>query len=102
VEHSEIGGRILSRWNFPESLVRAVWHHHDPAVASEFERLASCVYLADVLAHCLGYGHGHQPFAVRGRGEAFSILGVKPDEIDTLVLQTDRALRKTAWLPGAA
>lgn len=30
VQHAEIGGRLLSRWNFPPNLVGAVWHHHRP------------------------------------------------------------------------
>ncbi len=35
VQHAEIGGHLLARWNFPPSLVNAVWFHHDPGAAKE-------------------------------------------------------------------
>jgi len=97
VEHAEVGGRVLARWNLPENLVRAVWHHHDPALAEPHAQLAAAVYLGDMIAHVLGQGHGHQAFAVRGRAEALDILQLAPAQIDNLVLETELALRHSNW-----
>ena len=102
VEHAEIGGRILARWNFPEDLVGAVWHHHDPLQACPHEQLAACVYMGDMVAHSLGYGRGHQAFAVRDRSEVFDILGITAPEIESLILETAATLEESVWLKAPA
>jgi putative nucleotidyltransferase with HDIG domain len=94
VEHAEIGGRVLARWNFPEDLVSAVWHHHNPVQARPYEQLAAYVHLGDIIAHCLGLAQGYESFAVRPQPEALEILEISPKEIDTLVLETDAALNQ--------
>ena len=32
-DHAELGGMLLRKWRFPESLEQAVWRHHAPATA---------------------------------------------------------------------
>ena len=88
VEHAEIGGRLLARWNFPENLVRAVWHHHDPVKAQPVQRLAACVHLGNLLAHYLGHGYGHQAYATRCRSEALELLGLKPGDLEQFLIKT--------------
>jgi putative nucleotidyltransferase with HDIG domain len=97
VEHAEVGGRLLAQWNFPENLVQAVWHHHDPAQARPYEQLAACVYLADMIAHFMGHGHGLLAHAVRGRAEALEILEISPREIESFIIETDSALKAANW-----
>lgn len=50
-DHATVGGRLLERWGFPQNISTAVRFHHDPAAAKAELRLASCVCLANVLAH---------------------------------------------------
>jgi len=98
VEHAEIGGRLLARWNFPETLVKAVWHHHDPARACPHQQLAGYVYLADLIAHCLGQGQGYQSFAIRGRPEVLEMLEISPKEIEDFVIQTALSVEMANWI----
>jgi putative nucleotidyltransferase with HDIG domain len=98
VEHAEVGGRVLARWCFPESLVRAVWYHHDPAQAHPYQQLAGYVYLADLVAHCLGQAQGIQSFAVRGRPEVLEMLEITPGEIEGFILQTSAAVEEAQWI----
>ena len=98
VEHAEIGGRVLEEWNFPENLVSAVRHHHNPAQARPHEQLAAYVHLGDIIAHCLGQAQGYESFAARTRAEALQILEISPKEMDTLVLETDTALKQCGGL----
>ena len=98
VEHAEVGGRVLARWRFPESLVQAVWHHHDPAQAHPWQQLAGYVYLADLIAHCLGHAGGFQSFAVRGRPEVLEMLEITPREIEGFILQTAAAVEEAHWI----
>lgn len=88
VQHAEIGGRLLARWKFPPNLVSAIWHHHHPAAAKPYERLASLVYLGNMIAYFLGHGYGHQAFALRGRAEALDILGLTADSLPQYMIRT--------------
>jgi putative nucleotidyltransferase with HDIG domain len=88
VQHAEIGGQLLSRWKFPPNIVSAIWFHHDPAAAAPHERLASFVYLANMIAYFIGHGFGHHAFALRGRSDALDILGLKGDDLPKYMIQT--------------
>lgn len=48
--HDQIGGQLLQQWFFPDSLVTAVAHHHQPNEAGEGECLALIIQLADILS----------------------------------------------------
>jgi len=48
--HPEIGAMIAEKWNFPEQLVAAIRHHHEPNEADEkFIDVVYTVYLANAL-----------------------------------------------------
>jgi len=48
--HAEIGAMIAEKWNFPEQLVAAIRHHHEPNQADEnFIDVVYTVYLANAL-----------------------------------------------------
>lgn len=87
VQHAEIGGRLLARWNFPAPLVSAVWFHHQPGAADD-KKLAAYVYLGNMIAYFMGFGYGHHAFALRGRAEALDILGLKPEDLPEAMIQT--------------
>lgn len=88
VQHAEIGGRLLARWKFPANLVSAVWFHHSPAAAKPYEQLAAFVYLGNMIAHFLGFGFGHQAFALRGRSDALEVLNFTPDDLARYMIKT--------------
>ncbi|MFO1497060.1 MAG: HDOD domain-containing protein [Verrucomicrobiota bacterium] len=88
VQHAEIGGRLLERWNFPSNLTTAVCHHHDPANANDHSRLASMIYLGNMIAYFMGSGYGHPAFALRGRAEALEILRISGDQLPRYMIQT--------------
>ena len=88
VDHAEVGGRLLTRWSFPQNLISAVRHHHDPVQARPDEVLASYVHLGDLLAHWLGHGYGYQAYALRCRSEALDILEVTPRELEQFLIKT--------------
>jgi putative nucleotidyltransferase with HDIG domain len=49
MNHADIGAMIAKKWNFPESLISAIRHHHDPASApAEYRSLVETVYLANM------------------------------------------------------
>jgi putative nucleotidyltransferase with HDIG domain len=88
VQHAEIGGRLLAIWKFPADLVASVWFHHQPDSAVTHERIASCVYLGNMIAHFMGFSYGHQAFAFRGRVEALSSLNISSDQLPHFMIET--------------
>jgi putative nucleotidyltransferase with HDIG domain len=98
LDHAELGGRILAHWNFPENLVRAVWHHHDPLRAHPCEQLAAYVHLGDLMAHALGIGDGAGSHAIVPCAEALTMLEITPKDLETLILDTGTALKAAGWI----
>jgi putative nucleotidyltransferase with HDIG domain len=88
VNHAEVGGRLLARWRFPANIVAAVTHHHAPRGAEGHQRLTAFVYVGNMIAYFMGHGLGHIAFAIRGREEALSILGLAPESIPQLMTET--------------
>jgi putative nucleotidyltransferase with HDIG domain len=87
VQHAEVGARLLERWKFPPNIVSAVWFHHAPKGAGKHQRLASYIYMADMIAHFMGHGYGHLAFALRGRSDALTILGLNSESIPQFLME---------------
>ncbi|MFP3960066.1 MAG: HDOD domain-containing protein [Spirochaetaceae bacterium] len=52
LNHSEIGGMIAEKWNFPDALVAAIKYHHTPTSAPPvYREVVYTVYLANGLTH---------------------------------------------------
>lgn len=51
ITHGAVGSRLLSRWQFPDSLVTALRYHHHPGKASQSRGYPLIVQVADFLAH---------------------------------------------------
>jgi putative nucleotidyltransferase with HDIG domain len=50
--HAEVGAKIAEKWNFPESLVAAIAHHHNPENSeAEFKPLVYTIYLANAICN---------------------------------------------------
>jgi putative nucleotidyltransferase with HDIG domain len=98
VHHAEIGGRLLTRWNFPQNIIMAVTHHHNPSAAKPHEHLASVVHLADIIAHYLGRAQGFDSYAIQTEADALEILGLNSLDLEPLVLDADHGLNEFNWL----
>jgi HD-like signal output (HDOD) protein len=52
INHAEIGAKIAEKWNFPDVLTSVIRYHHEPDMApSDFKKLTSLVYFANLLCH---------------------------------------------------
>ncbi|MCC6233723.1 MAG: HDOD domain-containing protein [Verrucomicrobiales bacterium] len=100
-DHAEIGGRLLTRWKMPAGVVAAVTYHHAPQEAGTHARLAAHVYVGNMLAHMMGYGCGHVPFAIHGRSEAMRILGLGEESLPKFMIATFEKLGFVEALFGA-
>jgi putative nucleotidyltransferase with HDIG domain len=98
VQHAEVGARLLERWKFAPNVVAAVWFHHAPKGAGKHQRLAAYIYLADMIAHFMGHGYGHMAFALRGRADALTILGLTSESIPQFLMEAFDEMNKVEAL----
>lgn len=62
LDHAEIGAMLLSRWQFPEIIIRTILGHHQPgALSGEAARDRAMLRLADTLAYRAGLGGAGNP-----------------------------------------
>jgi putative nucleotidyltransferase with HDIG domain len=93
VNHAEIGGRLLERWEFPANLIAAVSFHHKPVDAKPHDRLAAYVYLGNMIAHFLGYAYGQHAFGFCGRAESLDLLQITRSDFAGYTMQTSEGFQ---------
>ncbi|MBN2298790.1 MAG: HDOD domain-containing protein [Deltaproteobacteria bacterium] len=54
ISHSEVGGRLLDSWMFPQEICDAVAFHHNPTGSQNDPVFAACVHIADILCTVKG------------------------------------------------
>jgi len=102
VNHAGIGGRLLTRWKFPTSLVAAVTFHHQPGAAGDDRKVAAYVYLGDVISYSLG-AEGQEPEVTLGEDvEALQILNLTPEALSDYARKTSLKLQSLEGLLTAA
>ncbi|HFC97124.1 MAG TPA: HDOD domain-containing protein [Thermosulfurimonas dismutans] len=62
MDHAEIGGYLLNRWNLPERLIDPVSWHHEVSGAKKFPVETAVVQMADLLVRARGFGYGGDPW----------------------------------------
>lgn len=102
VQHAEVGGRVLERWKFSGGLVAGVWFHHDPQMAGAHSKLASYVYVGNMIAYFLGHGYGRLAFAMRGRAESLDYLELAPSDLPGYMIRTVDGLKAVEGLLNLA
>jgi putative nucleotidyltransferase with HDIG domain len=89
--HAEVGGLMLQRWGFPDWMIAAVRHHHDPNAAGEHGEHACTTHMADLLAHASTHPDA-QADAVLAQHPALSELGIYADEFQALLAKRGKVL----------
>ena len=79
IDHAELGGELMRRWNLPAEVVAAVAHHHDLETSPTHTQLCAVIQVADLVAH--------QLFAEDLAGTDF--LSLSPGVLEFLQLTND-------------
>lgn len=94
MDHAELGGLILRKWNFAEDMIQAVRAHHDPQALSQ-EPLTALIAMANTLIISIGIGVGADGLSGTMQGEGLKRFGISTREIDrymsNLLLEMERA-----------
>lgn len=92
--HAELGGMIMSQWDFPKEIELAVLQHHDPD-ALEKDPLTAIVALANALVISMGIGVGADGLSVKMQGGGLKRFGITSMHLElcmaNLFMELDRA-----------
>ncbi len=82
--HSDMGGYLIEKWNFPKKLASVVKYHHRPmmrANGGSDETLNCIVSIANVLVNILQIGNSGNYFIEKISQEAWDFLGLSVDNL---------------------
>ncbi len=91
-DHGEIAYELCTTWHVPPALAAAIRYHHFPS-GSYGNQLTSIVHTADVIAMMSGMGAGIDGMQYHLDEDIVAKLGIKPDELSTIMLMVVEAVQ---------
>ncbi|WP_428564467.1 MAG: HDOD domain-containing protein [Solidesulfovibrio sp. DCME] len=79
-DHATLAGMLLRKWRFPESLEKAVRHHHG-GLAHLSMTMPATIHVADAITGALGIGSSGEIFAPPMSQAAWGAVGLPPDRL---------------------
>jgi len=102
MDHGEIGGMLLRRWNLPAAIIEAVTWHHQPGVPYIANlRLVQIVHLAEFICTCLGIGDGGDGTTMGFSEIAWHDLGMSVDDIPRIIEKVKSEVARNSVLSSA-
>lgn len=92
LDHAEAGGWLAKSWNLPTKLVEPVAYHHQPDRAKEEPLACAIVHLSDILIRALGYGHAADIWVPPLEKNAWDLLGLDRQSLDTVIDEVEEKL----------
>ena len=90
-DHQQIGAELLRSWGFPQILIQAVAHHHQPG-ASETKAEAAVVHIADHLVCAMEIGSSGEQFVPPLNERAWQAWGVSLASLSSLISAIDEQI----------
>ncbi len=79
-DHATLAGMLLRKWRFPESLEKAVRHHHGGLAHMSMPTPAT-VHVADAMTGALGIGSSGEVYAPPLSPAAWGAVGLSPERL---------------------
>ena len=99
-DHARLGGLLLRHWKIPPVIENSVaWHHNPSQAPSALE--PALLHLADVTSIALGMGIAPAQVAPRLDTDAWRLVGLPPEGLETLVAQSERQVAEILEMFGA-
>jgi HD-like signal output (HDOD) protein len=101
IDHGEIGAMLLERWNFPESIIRAVSCHHQPEKCPQDTRiLCDLIHLADFGCASLGAMEPGEMVQHSCNPGAWTDLKISPDDFADIIKEIEVSFEKSKIFVG--
>lgn len=91
-DHADLGGGLLKRWGVPANIAALVQFHHRPSQTEDYQRDATIIHLADIMAQALNYGLNAERVVTCLDTEAVDVIELPLNELETIIKQTNRQL----------
>jgi HD-like signal output (HDOD) protein len=98
IHHGEIGAQLAERWDFPEVLVDAIRHHHEPERARNDSVLVGLAHLAEMGAQRHESSEGREVMAYEFRDAALAQSGMSREQFDALESRLAGEIRRAESL----
>lgn len=93
MDHAELGGAILEKWEFDQDLVDAVRYHHHPDALGRAP-LTALIALSNSLVVSMGIGVGADGLAAEVQGEGLEKIGVSPEMLQLCMVDLLEEMEK--------
>ncbi len=90
VDHGAVGGKLLKKWDFPNSLVDAVKFHHFPEQAEHHFPETSLIHVADYIVHAIGLGNSGERLVPELNMRAWKRLDLPMSALRTTIRETEK------------
>jgi putative nucleotidyltransferase with HDIG domain len=97
VSHAELGGMILSQWEFPSDMEQAVKEHHDPEVLGG-NPLSAITALSNALVITMGIGVGADGLSTKLQGEGLKRFGITNYDLELCMVDLLAEMEKAQEL----
>ena len=92
-DHAEIASEICKKWNFPESISRAIKCHHKPS-ESGGDQLSYILHTADCIAMLGGIGYDEDDFLYEFEPGSQDFLKLKQENISEIILKVTESVHQ--------
>jgi len=94
MDHAELGGELMRRWNLLPEIVAAVRLHHQPEVAPPYELLTAAVQVGDLLGHQIFDEDLADTDLLTFSTACLDILQLTPDDFPRLLAQVQAEMEQ--------
>ena len=98
IDHAQLGGELMRRWNLPPDVVAAVGHHHDLDVPPACLPLAASVQIGDIIADQLFAQDLVNTDVLTSPNDALAALELSPADLDRVLANTQAELEKVSGM----
>jgi putative nucleotidyltransferase with HDIG domain len=99
LSHTQLGGRLLTQWKFPEVIRDSIrWHHEPRKCPVKSRKSAALIGLSDIICRGIGISHSDFPYLDAPLGDFLDILESSGEEIIPVIkgMIIDRDMLETA------
>ena len=93
--HAQVGALVAKRWNLPEAICHAIYHHHQPIQAEQSMLMARVIQVADALANKAGVGVWPASERSLAESESAIALQLSEDQLEDVWEKTQASLSAT-------
>lgn len=93
-DHGGFGGTLLKKWNFPSTLVAAVYYHHQDQGEGNYDEPAT-VHVADIVAKALGLGLSGDVHVPPICSTYWERLNLTPEDLAKLAVELDGDIQRS-------